>query len=70
MSSTEPGAPLYYMNKHGFNSNDAIKDIRNNPIVPMKLFKMVGPFRTALIAQKKKYNTNNKYINYVFDNRY
>ena len=70
MSSTETGAPLYYMSKHKFRSNEVIKDIKSNPIVQLQLFKIVGPFRSSLISQRKNYITNNKYIIYVFDNRF
>lgn len=70
MSSIDVGAPLYYLEKNKFNSTKLCNDIKNNIIVPMKLFKITGPLRNNLIYQIKRYKTNNKFINYVFDNRY
>lgn len=68
--SKEIGEPLYYLSKHEFNPYDTINDIRNNSLVSMKLLKITGPMRHVLMRQRKKYATNNKFINYVLDNRY
>lgn len=69
-SSTECGAPLYYMEKNGFYSYKVCDDLIKNKVVDMKLFKIIGPLRNILINERCKYNTTNKYINYVFDNKY
>lgn len=70
ISSTDVGSPLYYMEKNKFYLDALLNDLKTNSIVPMKLFKIIGPLRNFLIKQKKQIKTTNKYINYVFDNAY
>ncbi len=70
LSSTSIGSPLYYSVKNNFNYKYLHEDFKNNrQLVDMNLFKIVSTIRDALIIFKlEKINTNNKYINYVFNN--
>lgn len=70
MSSIENG-PLFYMKTFRYNFYKTCDDIRKKGVPrDLKLLKIINAFRTAILNRKRTYNTDNKYINYVFDNGY
>lgn len=70
-SSTDVGAPFYYTYKNDCNIEKMYRDFKKHPkLVPLKLFKMTGHTRKMISKIKKRYDTDNMFINYVLDNIY
>lgn len=69
-SATEEGAPLYYMHNHKIYIHTMLKNLSKYRSIPIKLFKLTGSLRTALLQNKKQIRTYNVFINYVMDNKY
>ena len=71
LSSTEEGAPFYYINKYKWNSRKMLKSFIHYPkLCDMKLFKLTNGMRHDVATTNYRYKTNNAIINYVLDNIY
>jgi len=69
LSSTTKDGPLYYIHKFDWNERKMCKNLIEEPIMhSFNLFKLTGPMRSHIMRNNYKFNTSNKFINYVLNN--